>query len=64
VRPLRAGRRQAGWLAPIRFVGSVTQSEECPWQYLAVLMIKYGCGVITEETYTLKQIDENFFSET
>ena len=30
---------------------------------LAVLMIKYGCGVVTEETYILKQIDENFFAE-
>ncbi|GAA1748307.1 restriction endonuclease [Luedemannella helvata] len=31
---------------------------------LATLMIKHGCGVVTEETYTLKQIDENFFPET
>jgi restriction system protein len=31
---------------------------------LATLMIEHGCGVVTEETYTLKQIDENFFSET
>jgi restriction system protein len=30
---------------------------------LAVLMIKHSCGAVTEETYTLKQIDENFFSE-
>lgn len=30
---------------------------------LATLMIKHDCGVVTEETYTLKQIDENFFSE-
>ena len=30
---------------------------------LATLMIKHGCGVVTEETYTLKQIDENFFPE-
>jgi restriction system protein len=31
---------------------------------LATLMIEHGCGVVTEETYTLKQVDENFFSET
>jgi len=30
---------------------------------LAALMIKYDCGVVTEETYTLKQVDENFFGE-
>ncbi|MCW3817864.1 restriction endonuclease [Micromonospora sp. DR5-3] len=30
---------------------------------LARLMIVHGCGVVTEETYILKQIDENFFSE-
>jgi len=28
---------------------------------LAALMIEHDCGVITEETYTLKQVDENFF---
>jgi restriction system protein len=31
---------------------------------LAILMIKHSCGAVVEETYTLKQIDENFFSET
>jgi restriction system protein len=31
---------------------------------LAILMIKHSCGTVVEETYTLKQIDENFFSET
>lgn len=30
---------------------------------LARLMIEHGCGVVTEATYTLKQIDENFFPE-
>jgi restriction system protein len=30
---------------------------------LAALMIEHGCGVIVEETYTLKQVDENFFDE-
>lgn len=30
---------------------------------LARLMIGHSCGVVTEETYVLKQIDENFFSE-
>lgn len=30
---------------------------------LAALMVEHGYGVVTEETYTLKQIDENFFSE-
>lgn len=31
---------------------------------LATLMIRHNCGVVTEETYALKQIDENFFSES
>ncbi|MEV6849477.1 restriction endonuclease [Actinoplanes sp. NPDC051411] len=30
---------------------------------LARLMIEHGCGVVTEATYTLKQVDENFFPE-
>lgn len=30
---------------------------------LARLMIEHGCGVVTEETFTLKQVDENFFPE-
>jgi restriction system protein len=30
---------------------------------LASLMIEHDCGVITEETYTLKQVDENFFDQ-
>lgn len=30
---------------------------------LANLMIKHDCGVVTEETYTLKRVDENFFAE-
>ncbi|RLP89292.1 restriction endonuclease [Micromonospora sp. BL4] len=29
----------------------------------ARLMIEHSCGVVTEETYILKQIDENFFAE-
>jgi restriction system protein len=31
---------------------------------LAALMIEHDCGVMTEEFYTLKQVDENFFEET
>lgn len=31
---------------------------------LALLMIEHDCGVVTEATYTLKQIDENFFPES
>ncbi|MFG1765748.1 restriction endonuclease [Micromonospora parva] len=30
---------------------------------LARLMIAHSCGVVIEETYVLKQVDENFFSE-
>ncbi|WP_412751445.1 hypothetical protein [Krasilnikovia sp. M28-CT-15] len=30
---------------------------------LARLMIEHGCGAVTEETYALKQVDENFFPE-
>jgi restriction system protein len=30
---------------------------------LAALMIEHDCGVIIEESYTLKQVDENFFEE-
>ncbi len=31
---------------------------------LAALMIDHNCGVITEESYRLKQVDENFFDES
>ncbi len=30
---------------------------------LAALMIEHDCGVITEESFVLKQVDENFFEE-
>ena len=30
---------------------------------LAVLMIKHHCGVIVEESFVLKQVDENLFEE-
>jgi len=30
---------------------------------LASLMIEHDCGVITEESFVLKQVDENFFEE-
>jgi restriction system protein len=30
---------------------------------LAALMIEHGCGVIVEESFVLKQLDENFFEE-
>lgn len=30
---------------------------------LAALMIEHGCGVIVEESFALKQVDENFFEE-
>ena len=30
---------------------------------LAALMIEHDCGVIVEESYVLKQVDENFFEE-
>lgn len=30
---------------------------------LAALMIEYDCGVIVEESFVLKQVDENFFEE-
>jgi restriction system protein len=30
---------------------------------LATLMIEHDCGAVTEATYALKQIDENFFAE-
>ncbi|WP_239336834.1 restriction endonuclease [Frankia sp. CiP3] len=32
-------------------------------QQLARLMIEYDCGVVTQESFTLKQLDENFFGE-
>ena len=31
---------------------------------LAALMIEHDCGVIVEESFVLKQVDENFFEET
>jgi len=30
---------------------------------LANLMIEHNCGVVVEETFTLKQVDENFFGD-
>jgi restriction endonuclease Mrr len=30
---------------------------------LAALMIEHDCGVVVEETFVLKQVDENFFEE-
>jgi restriction system protein len=30
---------------------------------LANLMIEHNCGIVVEETFTLKQIDENFFGD-
>lgn len=30
---------------------------------LAALMIEHDCGVIVEESFVLKQVDENFFEE-
>jgi len=30
---------------------------------LAALMIEHGCGVIVEESFVLKQVDENFFEQ-
>ena len=30
---------------------------------LANLMIEHDCGVVTEESFVLKQVDENFFEE-
>jgi restriction system protein len=30
---------------------------------LANLMIEHNCGVVIEETFTLKQVDENFFGD-
>jgi restriction endonuclease Mrr len=30
---------------------------------LAALMIEHGCGVVEEQRFTLKQVDENFFDE-
>ena len=30
---------------------------------LANLMIEHNCGVVEEETFTLKQVDENFFGD-
>ncbi len=30
---------------------------------LAALMIEHGCGVIIEESFVLKQVDENFFEQ-
>jgi restriction system protein len=30
---------------------------------LAALMIEHGCGVIVEESFILKQVDENFFED-
>ena len=30
---------------------------------LAQLMIRHGVGVVTETTYALKKLDENYFAE-
>ena len=30
---------------------------------LAQLMIKHGVGVVTERTYEIKKLDENYFAE-
>lgn len=30
---------------------------------LARLMIRYGVGVVTETTYEVKKLDENYFAE-
>ena len=30
---------------------------------LAQLMIRHGVGVVTETTYTVKKLDENYFAE-
>jgi restriction system protein len=30
---------------------------------LAALMIEHDCGVVVEESFVLKQVDENFFEE-
>lgn len=30
---------------------------------MSALMIEHDCGVIVEESFVLKQVDENFFQE-
>jgi restriction system protein len=30
---------------------------------IANLMIEHNCGVVVEETFNLKQVDENFFGD-
>jgi hypothetical protein len=57
-------RTQACVVAPTSLPESDTSSEPSPnAPELAALMIEHDCGVIVEESFVLKQVDENFFEE-
>jgi hypothetical protein len=44
----------------------VARDSSCPHRRteLARLMVDHNCGVRVEETFILKQVDEDFFDET